>query len=165
MTAIPEAAEAETPVLAEYPADGVAMITLNRPAKRNAMNRAARAALVDALDDCRGRAKVIVLTGSGPAFCSGVDLKEAATAQQPPADTAAERRTAWRAVQEEIKRHLAVVIAAVNGTALGGGVTLINSADLALAAEDAQLGMPEIGFGAYPGPNVVLFRSARTGVH
>ena len=151
MNALPEAADTEMPVLAEYPSDGVALITLNRPAKRNAMNRAARAALIDALDDCRGHAKVIVLTGSGPAFCSGVDLKEVAAAAELSADTAAERRTAWRAVQEEIKKHPAVVIAAVNGTALGGGVTLLNAADLALAAEDAQLGMPEVGFGAYPG--------------
>jgi enoyl-CoA hydratase/carnithine racemase len=53
-------------------------------------------------------------------------------------------------VQEEIRNHPAVVIAAVNGFALGGGSTLINVSDLAVAADEAQIGMPEIGFGLYP---------------
>jgi enoyl-CoA hydratase/carnithine racemase len=138
--------------LLEFLGDGVARITLNRPEQRNAMNRAARAALIDSFDACRNAdpvVRVIVLTGSGPAFCAGIDLKEAA-GKEPRPDTARERQTSWRAVQEEIARHPAIVIAAVNGFALGGGVTLINVADLALAAEDAQIGMPEIGFGMYP---------------
>jgi enoyl-CoA hydratase/carnithine racemase len=121
-------------VLLERPADDVARIALNRPARRNAMNRAARGALLAALDACRGTAKVVVLTGNGPAFCAGVDLKEAR------ADG-----------QEAIRRHPAIVVAAVNGFALGGGLTLINSSDLAVAAEDAEIGMPEVGFGLYPG--------------
>ncbi|PZG36816.1 enoyl-CoA hydratase [Spongiactinospora gelatinilytica] len=131
--------------------DGIALITLNRPAKRNAMSRAARAALLDALDASHGPAKVIILTGAGPAFCAGVDLKEAG-AEPPDTDATAEgRRTSWHAVQERIREHPAIVIAAVNGFALGGGVTLINSSDLAIAAEDAPIGMPEVGLGFYPG--------------
>lgn len=133
----------------EFPSDGVARITLDRPEKRNAMNRQARRELIEALARCRGVARAIVLTGNGPAFCAGVDLKEA--------DADGPRRNAldgdhpWIAVQEAIRRHPAIVIAAVNGFALGGGVTLINSSDLALASVEAELGMPEIGFGLYPG--------------
>lgn len=140
-------------VLVEHLGEGISRITLNRPEKRNAMNRAARSALVDALDDCRAqRAKVVILTGAGPAFCAGVDLKEAAPeGSEAPTNDTAERRSSWRNVQEEIRRHPAVVIAAVNGYALGGGLTLINSSDLAVAAEEAQIGMPEVSFGLYPG--------------
>jgi enoyl-CoA hydratase/carnithine racemase len=138
-------------VLLDDLGDGVARITLNRPAKRNAMSLAARAALVEALDQCSGRSKVIVLTGAGPAFCAGVDLTEPHSSVVPADASAAERRYTWLAVQDQIWHHPAIVIAAVNGFALGGGVTLINASDLALAADDAQIGMPEIGLGLYPG--------------
>jgi enoyl-CoA hydratase/carnithine racemase len=156
----------EALVLFEHLGGDVSRITLNRPAQRNAMNRAARSALVDALDECRvRRAKVVILTGAGPAFCAGVDLKEAAPeASESATDDAAQRRSAWSAVQEAIRRHPAVVIAAVNGYALGGGLTLINTSDLAVAAEDAQIGMPEVSFGLYPGlagPSTQLRLSAK----
>ncbi|MEU6200879.1 enoyl-CoA hydratase/isomerase family protein [Streptomyces sp. NPDC047061] len=137
----------EEVVLVEHRAGGISRITFNRPAKRNAMNRAARVGIVRALDECRGRSKVIVMTGNGPAFCAGVDLKEGDVST---GDAELDRRSEWAAVQEEIRDHPAVVIAAVNGTALGGGSTLINVADLAVAADEAQIGMPEIGFGLYP---------------
>ncbi|MFF3574571.1 enoyl-CoA hydratase/isomerase family protein [Nocardia jiangxiensis] len=140
--------------------DGVMWVTLNRPEKRNAMNRAARAALLNVLDDCAMKmAKVVVLTGAGPAFCAGADLKEAAQ-DGPDADSQVPgSRTSWLTVQERIRDHPAIVIAAVNGFALGGGVTLINSSDLAIATEDAPIGMPEVGFGLYPslaGPSTQL---------
>ncbi len=138
--------EASDLVLTEWPAEDVARITLNRPEKRNAMNRAARGALIDALDGVRGRAKVVILTGNGSAFCSGVDLKEVSGGA-----TALDGDAPWIAVQETIRRHPAIVLAAVNGYALGGGATLINSSDLAIAADEAQIGMPEITFGLYPG--------------
>ncbi|WP_156096140.1 enoyl-CoA hydratase/isomerase family protein [Amycolatopsis jejuensis] len=129
----------------------VARITLNRPEKRNAMSRSARTQLLDILDRCDGRVKGIVLTGAGPAFCAGVDLKESAEEDIDADRRGAGRRTSWLAVQERIRQHSAIVIAAVNGFALGGGLTLINSSDLAVAAEDAPIGMPEVGFGLYPG--------------
>lgn len=146
-------AASEPLVLVEAVEAGISRITLNRPEKRNAMNQAARTALVDALDECRElRAKVVILTGAGPAFCAGIDLKETAPeGHTSPIDDSATRRSSWRNVQEEIRHHPAVVIAAVNGYALGGGLTLINTSDLAVAAEDAQIGMPEVSFGLYPG--------------
>lgn len=161
-------APAEPVVLLEDLGDGVSRITLNRAAKRNAMNQDARSRLVAALDECRdgGQTRVIVLTGSGTAFCSGIDLKE--TLGRPPGwtppDTIENRRTLWQGVQDEIRRHPAIVIAAVNGLALGGGVTLINTCDLAIASQDAELGMPEAGFGAFPGlagPSTMLRTSLK----
>lgn len=143
----------DSPVLVRHYDSGVSVITLNRPDKRNAMNRAARSSLMTALDECRTKAKVILLTGNGPAFCAGIDLKEAESEGkiQGKSDTRSDRSYEWRAVQEAIRCHPAIVIAVVNGFALGGGVTLINASDLAIAAEDAQIGMPEVGFGLYPG--------------
>jgi len=138
----------ERPVLLTHAANGVSRITFNRPAKRNAMNRATRAAFVLALDECRGQSKVIVLAGNGPAFCAGMDLKEDPGTST--GDPLLDRRSEWAEIQEELRRHPAIIIAAVHGFALGGGSTLIHVADLAIAADDAQIGMPELGFGLYP---------------
>jgi enoyl-CoA hydratase/carnithine racemase len=130
----------------------ICLITLNRPDKRNAMNFAARSALMDALDECRDAARVIIITGAGPAFCAGADLNERQDdIRLPPPPTPSSRRADWIAVQEAVRRHPAVTIAAVNGYALGGGLTLLNSCDLAVAALDAEIGMPEVSFGFYPG--------------
>jgi enoyl-CoA hydratase/carnithine racemase len=148
MTKPNDAAETHPPVLVHHADNGVSRITFNRPAQRNAMNRAARAGIVTALDECRGRAKVIVLAGNGPAFCAGMDLKEDPSTST--GDPVLDDRSEWTSVQEEIRKHPAIVIASVHGYALGGGSTLINTADLAIAAEEAQIGMPEIGFGLYP---------------
>lgn len=154
-------------VLLDDLGDGVQRITLNRPAKRNAMNQAARSGIVAALDACRdGKTKVVIITGTGSAFCSGVDLKEALGRPSgwTPPDTLENRRTVWHGVQDEIRQHPAVVIAAVNGIALGGGVTLINTCDLAIASEQAELGMPEASFGAFPGlagPSTMLRTSMK----
>jgi enoyl-CoA hydratase/carnithine racemase len=126
----------------------IARITFNRPEKRNAMNQTARLAFMAALDRARS-CKVVILTGNGPAFCAGVDRK----------DTHPDSGREWRAVQEAIRRHPSIVISAVNGFALGGGATLINASELAIAAETAQIGMPEITFGVYPalaGPSTQL---------
>lgn len=134
-------------ILLEHRDNGVSWVTLNRPSKRNAMNLAARTRLIEVLDECR-QSKVIVLTGNGPAFCAGVDLTEDGSGNTGTAEL--DGRSTWVGVQNELRNHPSVVIAAINGFALGGGSTLINVADLAVAADEAQIGMPEMGFGLYP---------------
>jgi enoyl-CoA hydratase/carnithine racemase len=124
-----------------------ARIRLNRPAQRNAMNSAARQALQSALHELRGAHRVVVVTGVGNSFCSGVDLKEATAA--PPSQREAGARE-WIDTLLAIRRHPAIFIAAVNGFALGGGASLINACELALAAHEAEIGMPEVTFGVYP---------------
>lgn len=129
-----------------------ALLRFNRPDKRNAMSSAARKAFLARLAQLHGTHKVVVLTGNGPGFCSGVDLKEAAAAEATGTDhdrEALERE--WMSVLLAIHRHPAVFIAAVNGFALGGGSSLIHVCDLAIAADEAEIGMPEMGFGTYPG--------------
>ena len=125
---------------------GYAVVGLNRPEKKNALNRAARGELLDALTSLRAECRAIVLKGSGDSFCSGVDLKEARA--DAGAGIAPDPRSDWIDVLIAIREHPAVFIAAVNRLALGGGATLISVCDLAVAAYEAEIGMPEIGFGA-----------------
>jgi enoyl-CoA hydratase/carnithine racemase len=126
-----------------------AEVRIAREAKRNALDRATRRGLLQAFEDLAGSVRCVVLTGTGGSFCAGLDLKERAaeTAGGQP-DTAGDE---WVALNMAIRRHPAVFVAAVNGTALGGGVTLVNSCDLAIASEQATIGCPELGFGVYAG--------------
>jgi enoyl-CoA hydratase/carnithine racemase len=137
--------------------DGWAQVRIDRPAKRNALDRATRMGLMDAFAALAGAVRCVVLTGTGASFCAGLDLKERALEiAAGAADTAADE---WVALNMAIRRHPAVFIAAVNGTALGGGVTLVNSCDLALAADDAVIGCPELSFATYAsagGPTALL---------
>lgn len=134
-------------VLLEKADNGVGTITLNRPDKRNAMSTQAQAELRAALEDSKHDCKVIVITGSGVSFCAGVDLRE----QREPERKFAHGSNSWVETNEAIRRHPAVFIAAVNGFALGGGLTLVHNCSLAVASEQAQFGMPELGFATFPG--------------
>jgi enoyl-CoA hydratase/carnithine racemase len=127
-----------------------ALLTINRPEKRNAMSRAAQGRLREALKETYTK-KVVVLTGVGPSFCAGVDLVEQQAATPAPSRTASSDPGSWGMCNEEIRQHPALFIAAVNGYALGGGSTLIHNCELAVAAESATIGTPEMGFGAWPG--------------
>ncbi|MCJ2052903.1 enoyl-CoA hydratase/isomerase family protein [Methylobacterium sp. J-070] len=126
---------------------GWARIRIARPAKRNALDRATRLALTVAFAEVDPGCHAVILTGTERSFCAGLDLKERAAeiaAGRP--DTAGEEAIA---LNTAIRAHKAVFIAAVNGLALGGGLTLVNVCDLAIAAEDAAFGTPEIGFATY----------------
>src|ERR1700751_3327797 len=141
---------------------GYAVVGLSRPEKKNAVNRAMRRELLNALASLRAACRTIVLTGCGDSFCSGVDLKEARA--DAAAGTAPDPRSDWIEVLIAIREHPAVFIAAVNGPALGGGSTLISVCDLAIAAHEAEIGMPEIGVGAYPqfsGPGAQIQLTAK----
>jgi enoyl-CoA hydratase/carnithine racemase len=126
----------------------VGWITFNRPQKRNAISRNLQAELRAALADAKGVCNVLVLTGNGPAFCAGVDLSET---PDPAERHYAHGGNSWGETNEILRRHPAVTIAAVNGYALGGGLTLTNNCELAIASDRAQFGMPEVGFGMFPG--------------
>ena len=134
--------------------DRYAVVTLNRPDKRNAMSRAAQQELWAALEDARADCSVIVLTGAGDvAFCSGIDLSESRGLREVGVNEREYARgsNSWFETQEIILRHPAIFIAAVNGYALGGGLTLVHNSEIAIASEKAEFGMPEIGFGVFPG--------------
>lgn len=136
-----------TPLVVVEEHGAYAVVRINRASKRNAMNTEARQALRWSLRELeKGGARVIVITGSSASFCSGIDLKE--LGDSPDARKAGLRE--WVEVLLEIRRHPAIIISAVNGLALGGGVSLINASDLAIVADEAEMGLPEMGFGTYP---------------
>jgi crotonobetainyl-CoA hydratase len=127
--------------------DDVAVITLNRPRARNAVNAALSSALGEALEDLDADPSlhVGILTGAGPAFCAGADLRALAAGEP----ITAPGRPEWGfagLVQHEISKPL---IAAVNGFALGGGTEMLLSCDLAVLSEDASLGFPEVSRGLF----------------
>lgn len=128
--------------------DGWAELRIDREDKRNAMNRASRTGLLQAFEALRDEARAIVLTGTGASFCAGMDLKEREEDRKAGIESAGEE---WIAVNMAIRAHPAIFIAAVNGLALGGGATLINVCDLAIASTRASIGCPEMGFSTYPG--------------
>jgi methylglutaconyl-CoA hydratase len=126
----------------------IAILTLNRPEKRNALSRALVAALRDQIDRVRvdERIRVVVLTGAGSTFCSGMDLKEAAEVGN---GVDAERVTI-EILQEfaDLLQCLHTLskptIAAVSGDAMAGGAGLMTACDLVVASESALIGYPEI---------------------
>ncbi len=128
--------------------EGWAELRIDRDEKRNAMNRESRRGLLDAFEALRGTARAIVLTGAGRSFCAGMDLKEVEADRIAGITGSSEE---WIGVNLAIRAHPAVFIAAVNGLALGGGSTLINVCDLAVASTEASIGCPEMGFATYPG--------------
>jgi len=128
-------------------ADGWAILRIARENKRNAMDRATRTAMMKALHDLRD-VSVVIVTGTGGSFCAGLDLKERKLDRQQGIDTAPQE---WIDLNLAIRSHPAIFIAAVNGVALGGGSTLINVCDLAVASSDASIGCPEMTFATYPG--------------
>ena len=133
--------------------DKYAVITFNRPEKMNALSSPMVLQLQERIEECRGRHSAIVITARGRAFCAGVDLRERNDWVRKGAKIRGDNvRNKWYDTMTTlIRNHPAVFIAAVNGLALGGGITLVNICDLAIMSEDAHVGVPQIEWGIYPG--------------
>jgi enoyl-CoA hydratase len=117
----------------------VAVVTINRPAARNAVNEAVASGMAGALDDLDTRTdiQVIVLTGAGGTFCAGMDLKGFMAGENPLAG--------GRGFGGIVTRPPAKpVIAAVEGYALAGGFEIALACDLIVASEAATFGLPEV---------------------
>jgi enoyl-CoA hydratase len=138
------------PVLTEV-ADGVGVLTLNRPEAKNAVDLATTEALAAALDEFEARedVAVLVLTGAGGTFCAGMDLKAFARGERP----RIEGRGFAGLTEAPPAKPL---IAAVEGWALAGGCELALSADLIVAARDARFGIPEVKRGLFAAGGGVL---------
>jgi enoyl-CoA hydratase/carnithine racemase len=128
---------------------GVAVITFDRPEKRNAINGEMIAALgaayaqCDADDDVR----VVVLTGAGTAFCAGADLSPGHSPFGPVADTDSFQSSPIRPRAWEVRKP---VIAAVNGAAIGLGCSIALQADMRIIASDAPLAVLQARRGVVP---------------
>ncbi|MBS9376023.1 crotonase/enoyl-CoA hydratase family protein [Rhodococcus sp. B50] len=132
----------------------VALITLNRPRAMNAVNCELSTAVGNYLEqaDADDEVRVIVITGSGRAFCAGADLKAIGAGQTLEAEDHPEWGFAGFA-QHWVSKP---TIAAVNGFALGGGTELVLAADLAVIDENAQLGLPEVKRGLFAAAGGVI---------
>jgi len=119
--------------------DGIAIITINRPQQRNAVNRAVSYGVCAAMDelDSRPDLRVGILTGAGGTFCSGMDLKAFLRGEV----TRVEGRGILGIAMTPPQKP---VIAAVEGYALAGGFEAVLACDLVVAARDAQFGLPEV---------------------
>ncbi len=135
-------------VLVERPEPPVALITINRPERRNALSLAVRQLLADRLAELSAdpEMRCLVITGDDKAFAAGADLGE--LAEFTPNDPGMARlRVAWDAMAACAKP----IIAAVRGFALGGGCELAMQCDIIIAGQSAQFGQPEIRVGIMPG--------------
>ncbi len=143
-------------LLAEV-ADGVAVVTLNRPAKRNAMNPQLHQDMTDVLEALRydDAARCVVITGAGDFFCAGMDLKEFFIALK---DDPKEYERVWRQAVEwrghTLRRMPKPTIAMINGFCFGGAFSIVEGCDLAIASETATFGLSEINFKLFPGGSV-----------
>jgi methylglutaconyl-CoA hydratase len=129
----------------------IAMITLSRPEKRNAISAEMIAELLSAFNDVEASpARVLILTGAGKAFCSGMDLEDLkALATQSPAE---QREDADRLARFFIRiwSFPKPTIAAVNGHAIAGGCGIATLCDFTIAVPEAKFGYPEVRIGFLP---------------
>lgn len=137
-------------------ADGIAWVALNRPDKRNAMNPALNAEMVEVLEtlDAEDACKVLVLTGVGGAFSAGMDLKEYFREIDQEGSPSLQRKVRRDAAQWHwrlLRTYAKPTIAMVNGWCFGGAFIPLVACDLAIAAEDATFGLSEINWGIPPG--------------
>jgi len=135
-------------VLLEHPAEGVALVRINRPDARNALNMEVRKLIAKHLTELGENdvTRCIILTGNAKSFAAGADIKEMAGVG--PIEM-------WQRGTQKLWRVIAAcpkpVIAAVNGFALGGGCELAMTCDIIIAGETARFGQPEVNIGIIPG--------------
>lgn len=133
--------------LVQYALRGpAAVVTINRPEKRNALSRALIADLTDAFlrASADPAARCVVLTGTDPAFCAGMDLDELRGTLGDEADRVWDDATKLSSLYELIYTLPKPTIAAVNGAAVAGGAGLMTVCDLAVSVPDAKIGYPEV---------------------
>jgi len=123
--------------------ENVAIITLNRPQKHNALSTALREEITLCLEELEKyeEVKVVILTGAGPSFCAGFDLKEFS-------DGNIDGIFAQAAIyHHKVYNFSKPIIAAINGSALAGGMDLAAMCDIRIASEEASFGQPQVQMG------------------
>ena len=137
----------------ERPADGVALLTLDLPARRNAMSAEMTDSWVRAIDSLAADAsvRVVVVTGEGTAFCSGGDTSWIASEPDASVDELRDRMIGFYRQWLSIRRLEVPTVAAVNGPAIGAGLCLALGCDVRYAADTARLGAPFVRLGMHAG--------------
>jgi enoyl-CoA hydratase len=147
------------------PADGVRVITLNDPDKRNAMSPQLQADLGAAADAVAAdtEARVLVVTGTGPGFSAGADLPAVFGGNE---RDVVEIRAGLRAIYDSflrIRRLEIPTVAAVNGAAVGAGVNLAMSCDVRIGGPKARFGVTFTKLGLHPGGGCTYFLTQALG--
>ena len=136
-------------VVVEQRGEGIVQIRLNRPDRLNALGVDMVVALERAVSEAiAARARVILVRGTGRAFCAGADLKERRTMDEP---ARVQHNRQINAAIDALAAAPMPTIAVVNGLALGGGCEIAIACDMRIASEEAQLGLTEARIGAIPG--------------
>jgi enoyl-CoA hydratase/carnithine racemase len=126
----------------------IGCLTLNRPTVLNAMNDQGALDLNRAAERIRDdpHVRLVLIRGAGRAFCTGIDLKQLAAGETPHA-----YYEQWDRALRILEQAEKVVICAMHGYALGGGLQLALACDIRIATEDCQIGLPAIKEGIVPG--------------
>ncbi|MEJ2311879.1 MAG: enoyl-CoA hydratase-related protein [Gemmatimonadales bacterium] len=139
---------------------GVNRIALDRPRQRNALNAALVAELkvALALADADERVRVVMLTGEGPDFCAGADLREVQDSIEAGVLESLADAESLGELFLLLRKLRKPVVAAVHGRALAGGCGLATACDLVVAASDSQFGYPEVRLGFVPAMVMAILR-------
>jgi methylglutaconyl-CoA hydratase len=137
----------------------IGRITLARPEKKNALDRATAEELADALFALsESPVRVVAIDGDGPDFCTGADLEALEEMLDAPRQEHIEDAKALGHVFHTIRRMEKPVVALVKGRAYAGGAGLATACDIVLAHEDARFGYPEVTIGFVPAMVMTLLR-------
>lgn len=128
--------------------DGIAVLTLDRPDKRNAVDGPLIAAIEGFFADPTDGTRVVVLTGAGDHFCAGLDIAELKVLG---AEEAQATSRAWHRTTEKIQFGALPVVAAMKGMVLGGGLEIAASTHVRVAEPSTFYQLPEVGLGIFPG--------------
>ncbi|WP_417247776.1 enoyl-CoA hydratase-related protein [Celeribacter sp.] len=142
--------------------DGVAVLTLNRPEVRNALNTQMRAEITHAVRDAPKTARVLVITGQGESFCSGQDLGDGVNAAT--ADLERTLRDEYEPMMYAINDCPIPTIAAVNGAAAGAGASLALACDVTIATESAVFVQAFARIGLIPDAGGTYFLPRQVGL-
>jgi enoyl-CoA hydratase len=143
----------DTPLRVERGADGVAVLTFDRPEKRNAMTAELTAAWAAAVEELAGdrELRAVVVTGAGRAFCAGGDLSWLQAGPGASVDDLRAKMLPFYRAWLSIRRLEVPTIAAINGAAVGAGLALALACDLRYAVPEARLSVPFTGLGIHAG--------------
>ena len=133
-------------------ANKICTLTINRPTKKNALTTSLLENFLCTLNAVSEdkNVSVLVISGSGDVFSSGVDLKEFINSENQAAEMRSKRTDILRKVLEKVRYFPVPTVAVINGHALGAGAAIALSTDLALMSDEATIGFPEVALGIVP---------------
>jgi enoyl-CoA hydratase/carnithine racemase len=142
----------------------LAYVTIDRPEQSNALDSATARALVDSIEGLAGRARVAILTGRGDDFCTGGDLRELERwSDLTEQEIGSMLYAGYQGLVRALRASPAVMIAAVNGAAIGAGMDLALACDIRIAGESARFGQVWVRLGIVPGTGGAYLAQALAG--